>query len=292
MHNLSPSRRLCRSTKTGIINFFDGGTNIGSGVITGTTATFMTSSLSVGSHNMTAQVNSDSSPVLVQVVNKASPAVTVNTSGPSTYGDSVTITATVPAGVTGTVTFTSGTLTLGSGTISSGTVSITTTALPAPSDLITATYSGDAHNNSATGTMTQTVAKATPASTLTSSPNPSLPGSLVTLTDTLPNNVTGTVTFTNGTTALGHFPGNQWGRHFDNLNASARQRYDYRDLQRRRKYQLVSCDRVADRGKSCPDADGKHSRPKRLRQSGHNYSFCSCRTYRYHHDHQRRSNVG
>jgi hypothetical protein len=190
-------------TKTGIINFFDGGTNIGSGVINGTTATLTTSTLSVGSHNITAQLNSDSSPVLVQVVNKASPAVTVNTSGPSTYGDPVTITATVPSGVTGTITFTSGTVTLGSGTITSGSVSITTSALPAPSDLITATYSGDAHNNSATGTVTQTVAKATPASTLTSSPNPSLPGSLVTLTDTLPNNVTGTVTFTNGTTALG-----------------------------------------------------------------------------------------
>jgi hypothetical protein len=195
------------ATKTGVINFFDGSTNIGSGVIAGTTAIFTTSTLSVGSHNITAQLNSDSSPVLVQVVNKANPTVTVNTSGPSTYGDSVTITATVPAGVTGTITFTSGTLTLGSGTISSGTVSITTTALTAPTDLITATYSGDANYNSAVGTVTQTVAKAVSTSTLTSSPNPSLPGSPVTLTDTLlPNNVTGTVTFTNGATTLGTSP--------------------------------------------------------------------------------------
>jgi hypothetical protein len=193
-------------TKSGIVNFFDGATNIGSGVLAGTTATFTTSALSVGSHNITAQLNSDSSNVVVQVVNKANPTVTVNTSGPSTYGDSVTITATVPAGVTGTIIFTSGSLTLGSGTITSGTVSITTTALPPPSDIITATYSGDANYNSAVGTVTQTVAKATPVSTLTSSPNPSLPGSPVTLTDTLPNNVTGTVTFTNGTTTLGTSP--------------------------------------------------------------------------------------
>jgi hypothetical protein len=191
------------ATKNGNIDFFDGVSYLGSAVITGTTATFTTSTLSVGSHNITAQLNSDSSSVLVQVVNKANPTVTVNTSGPSTYGDSVTITATVPAGVTGTVTFTSGTLTLGSGTIASGTVSITTSALLPPSDLITATYSGDANYNSAVGTVTQTVAKATPASTLTSSPNPSLPGSAVVLTDTLPNNVTGTVTFTNGATTLG-----------------------------------------------------------------------------------------
>ena len=190
-------------TKTAVVNFFDGATNIGSSAITGTTATFTTSSLLVGSHNITAQLNSDSSSVLVQVVNKANPTVTVTTSGPSTYGDSVTITASVPAGVTGTITFTSGTLTLGSGTISSGTVSITTTALAPPSNLITATYNGDANYNSATGTVTQTVGKATPVSTLTSSPTTSLPGSPVTLTDTLPNNVTGTVTFTNGATILG-----------------------------------------------------------------------------------------
>jgi Bacterial Ig-like domain (group 3)/FG-GAP-like repeat len=191
------------ATKSGIINFFDGASYIGSGVITGTTATLTTSTLSVGSHNITAQLNSDSSSVLVQVVNKANATVTVNTSGPSTYGDPVTITGTVPAGVTGTITFTSGTVTLGSGTIASGTVSISTSALPAPSDLITATYSGDTNYNSAVGTVTQTVAKAIPTSTLTSSPNPSLPGSPVTLTDTLPNNVTGTVTFTNGATTLG-----------------------------------------------------------------------------------------
>jgi hypothetical protein len=190
-------------TKSGTVSFFDGATNIGNGAIAGTTASFTTSTLSVGSHNITAQLNTDSSSVLVQVVNKATPTVTVNTSGPSTYGDPVTITATVPAGVTGTITFTSGTVTLGSGTISSGTASITTSALPAPSDVITATYSGDGNYNSATGTVTETVAKAAVASTLTSSPNPSLPGSPVTLTDTLPNNVTGTVTFTNGTTALG-----------------------------------------------------------------------------------------
>src|SRR6202023_3074676 len=165
------------ATKSGIIDFFDGATNIGSAVITGTTATFTTSTLSVGSHNITAQLNSDSSNVLVQVVNKATPTVTVNTSGPSNYGDSVTITATVPAGATGTITFTSGTLTLGSGNITSGTVSVATTALPPPSDLITATYSGDANYNSAVGTVTQTVAKVTSTSTLTSSPNPSLPGS-------------------------------------------------------------------------------------------------------------------
>jgi Bacterial Ig-like domain (group 3)/FG-GAP-like repeat len=191
------------SGKTGTVGFFDGATLIGTTNVTGPTVTFTTSSLSVGSHNITAQYNASVSPVLVQVVNKATPTVTVTTSGPSTFGGSVTITATVPSGVTGTITFTSGGLSLGSGTIVNGTVSVTTTALTPPSDIITATYSGDTNYNTATGTVTQTVGKANPTSTLTSSLNPSLPGSSVIFTDTLSSNATGSVTFTSGSTTIG-----------------------------------------------------------------------------------------
>jgi hypothetical protein len=191
-------------SKTGSVTFLDGGTSIGASPIVSGVAVFSTSSLAVGAHNVTAQYNSDTSNVVVQVVNKAASTVTVTTSpNPSTFGGAVTITASVPAGVTGTITFTSGTLSLGSGTIASGAASVTTTLLTPPSDVITATYNGDANYNSAVGTATQTVAKATPTSTLTSSPNPSLSGSPVTLTDTLPSNATGTVTFTTGSTTLG-----------------------------------------------------------------------------------------
>jgi len=189
--------------KTGSVTFFADGAIVGTVTISGPTVTFTTSTLSVGSHNIAAQFNSSTSPVLVQVVNKATPTVTVTTSGPSTFGGTVTITASVPPGVTGTITFTSGGLTLGSGTIVGGSVSITTTALTPPSDIITATYSGDTNYNTATGTVTQTVGKANPTSTLTSSLNPSLPGSSVTFTDTLSSNATGTVTFTSGSTTLG-----------------------------------------------------------------------------------------
>jgi hypothetical protein len=189
--------------KTGTITFFDGTTSIGSGVISGGTATFATSSLSVGSHNITAQYNSNKSPVLVQIVNKATPTVNVVTSGPSTYGDTVTITASVPPDATGTIVFTSGTLSLGSGTIAGGTVSVKTNLLLPPSDLITAAYSGDGNYESAVGTTTQTVAKYSPTSALTSSINPSVPGGSVTFTDTLSANVTGTVSFTSGSTLLG-----------------------------------------------------------------------------------------
>ena len=45
--------------KTGTISFFDGANSIGSVGITGTTASLTTSSLSVGSHNITSQYNTD-----------------------------------------------------------------------------------------------------------------------------------------------------------------------------------------------------------------------------------------
>lgn len=189
--------------KTGTVTFMDGATVIGTSNITGTTAAFTTSTLTVGSHDITAVYNSSTSAILTQVVNKITPTVTVTTSGPSVYGDTVTITATVPTGVTGTIKITSGGTTLGTGTISSGVVTITTTTLPVGSNPITATYNGDATYSAATGTTTQTVAKISPTSTLTSSKNPSQAGDSVTFTDTLSKPLNGTVTFTNGATSLG-----------------------------------------------------------------------------------------
>src|SRR5258708_18640844 len=122
---------------------------------------------------------------------------------PSAPGQSVTFTAALPGGVIGTVTFTSGATTLVTSTLTGGVAATTTSSLPAGSDPITATYNGDATNNSATATLTQVVAKTTPVITLVSSLNPSTPGQSVTFTATLPTGVTGTVTFTSGATTLG-----------------------------------------------------------------------------------------
>ncbi|WP_188760090.1 Ig-like domain repeat protein [Edaphobacter acidisoli] len=191
------------NSKSGSVNFVDGSDVIGTVVVAGTSVMFTTSSLSVGSHDITAVYGSSTSPVLIQVVNKAVPAVTVTTSGPSVYGNPVTITASVPSGPTGTITISSGSTTLGSGTINNGIVTITTSTLPTGSDPVTATYNGDGNYATATGTTTQVVSKASPSSTLTSSLNPSTPGVSVTFTDALPTSVTGTVTFKNGSTVLG-----------------------------------------------------------------------------------------
>ncbi len=77
--------------------------------------------------------------------------VTLNSSpNPSLVGQSVTFTATVPAGVTGTVTFKDGTTTLGTGTITGTTATFTTTTLALGTHPVTAVYGGDANYNTAT----------------------------------------------------------------------------------------------------------------------------------------------
>jgi Bacterial Ig-like domain (group 3)/MBG domain (YGX type) len=98
------------------VTFKDGATTLGTGTTANGTgvATYATSALSIGGspHSITAVyagdtnfVTSTSSPALSQVINKADTTTTLATSGASTYGTSVTFTATVTAGATGNVSF-------------------------------------------------------------------------------------------------------------------------------------------------------------------------------------------
>src|SRR6202008_421471 len=91
-------------TPTGTVTFLDGGSPIGSGVISGGIATFATSVLAVGSHTITTNYGGDgnfngSTGSLTgnpQVVNKAGTTTAVTSSlNPSVFGQSVTFTATV-----------------------------------------------------------------------------------------------------------------------------------------------------------------------------------------------------
>jgi hypothetical protein len=114
---------------------------------------------------------------------KTSTTTTLSASlNPSTYGSSVTFTATVsPSAATGTVTFKNGSATLGTGTLSGGKATYGTSTLAVGSNSITASYGGNSSYNSSTSSaLTQTVSKATPTVTLTSSSNPSTYGNSVT----------------------------------------------------------------------------------------------------------------
>jgi len=141
------------------------------------------------------------------VLGKSSSSVALSSSSnPSTYGNSVTFTATVtPSAATGTVTFKDGSATLGTGTLNSGKTTFSISTLAAGSHSITASYGGDTNYNSSTSSvLTQAVNKANTTVTLASSANPSNYGSSVTFTATVaPSTGTGTVTFMDGSTTLG-----------------------------------------------------------------------------------------
>ena len=206
------------ATPTGTVTFKDGATTLGSGTLSSGQATYSTSSLALGAHSITAVYGGDSnysgstSPVLTQTVtaNSSSTAITSSVN-PSTFGQSVTFTATATgSGVTptGTVTFKDGATTLGSGTLNgSGQATFSTNALGAGSHSITATYNGDSnYGSSVSPTLTQTVNQNSSSTALTSSVNPSAYGAPVTFTATVTGasgTPTGNVTFKDGTTTLG-----------------------------------------------------------------------------------------
>ena len=138
----------------------------GSGV-----ATLTSTTLAVGTHSITAVYTPDSTSftassatALSQVVSKATLGqngltnITLTSSpNPSNVGQSVTFTATVPTGVTGTVTFKDGAATLGTGTISGTTAAFATTTLAVGTHPVTAVYGGDDNYNTATSAITNQV---------------------------------------------------------------------------------------------------------------------------------------
>ncbi|WP_190146294.1 Ig-like domain-containing protein, partial [Streptomyces glebosus] len=206
-------------TPTGTVTFVIGGG--GGGTLTaplvGGTATVTTSSLTPGTHLITAtyggnaQFNASSGTDTQTVQQVLTPTTTTVTSfpDPSVFGQPVTFTATVapvPPGSgipTGTVTFViSGT---GGGTLTAplvgGTASVTTSSLGVGPHTVTATYSGSGSFAPSSGTDTQTVNKASTTTTVISAPDPSAVGQPVTFTATVApvapgaGTPTGTVTF-------------------------------------------------------------------------------------------------
>lgn len=131
---------------------------------------------------------------------------------PSTYGSTVTLTATMTsnaASPTGTVTFLDGTTSIGSATIIGHTATLSTALLPAGSHSITASYGGDGNYGGAqSSALTQTINVAQASLALTSSftGTPGY-GTPITFTATVtPAVITGGVTFSDGTTNLGSAP--------------------------------------------------------------------------------------
>ena len=201
---------------TGMVTFLDGSTTLGTFPLTAGTASFSTSSLSIGSHSITAQYSGDgndfmastSSPT-IELVGGSTVALTV-APNPATYGQSLSLTATVApaAGTTipsGTVTFLDGTTVLGTAsTNSSGVATITTASLAGGTHALSAAFGATSDFLGSTSNAVNEVVnpESTTINAVVISSSPSSFGQNVLITATVGAAVgtpTGSVTFEDGT---------------------------------------------------------------------------------------------
>ena len=149
---------------TGMVKF----AGIGAAKLSGGVATLTKAWLNAGTYPTEAEYEGDdtsapsTSSRLNQVVNPASTTTTVTSSvNPSTYGQSVTFTATVATSTgvnsAGTVTFTAGGTTLGTATLNEDVATLSTSALPLGTTLVEATYNGETNFTGSSGSVSQTV---------------------------------------------------------------------------------------------------------------------------------------
>ncbi len=216
---------------TGSIEFRDGATIIGNVSLTGDSASLDVSTLGAGTHVVTAAYSGDgdfeaSAATVTQSVDRADTTTALDAPATSTFGQSVTFTATVAvappgttdAGVpTGSVSFLDGAMVVGAGAVSTSggitTATITTSLLGAGTHALTAVYAGDANfAGSTSAAATLVVAPADTSLAVVSSVSPSAFGQAVTFTATVavvaPGTIsggspTGSVVFADGATTLG-----------------------------------------------------------------------------------------
>ena len=206
---------------TGSVTFKDGATVLGTGLINGSTATFDTAALAVGTHPIVVTYSGDgstesyTSAPYSQVINAAGVMVTLTSSAnPSTFGTLLTFTATAngsAGALTGTVKFQDNGVTIGSGALSStGVATFSTSTLSTGVHPIVAAYQGDANDQPASSTAIQQVVERTTSVALASSQNPLLTLAPVTITATVANGggatPTGTISFAQDGTVVSTVP--------------------------------------------------------------------------------------
>jgi hypothetical protein len=209
--NLTLTASVSSTTATGTVSFYDGVTDLGKNPLTNGIATLSISTLTPGTHLISAAYSGDnnyaasSSPVVTETIQAATPVTLSSSANPSTFGQSVTFTATVSSsGATGKVTFSGGATVLGASPLFRGAATLSTSALALGAHSITASYSGDtSHASGSSGALIQQVQDYT-LMTLTSSLNPSAFGQTVTFTAGVwPPTATGAVTFYDGPANIG-----------------------------------------------------------------------------------------
>lgn len=208
---------------TGTVTFYDGTTAIGGATLVAGVGAFTTTSLSSGTHALTAKYAGDATDAAgtsnsVSEVIHLGPTATLLASSNTNVvvGAAVSFTATVSStaglAVGGTVKFTDGGATLGSATMVDGVATFTTSGLAPGAHSIVATYAGDTLNaTSASPALTQTIQQIGTVTALTADSNPINAGGPAQLTArvaltagaTAVGTLSGTITFTDGSTTLG-----------------------------------------------------------------------------------------
>jgi hypothetical protein len=183
----------------GVVQFFDGGTLVGTSPLVAGSALLMTNGLAAGSHSITATYSGDTSfaassattALTVRPSSTSSTTSVTSTRNPANIGQSVTFRATVAApsgGVSGTVDFYDGSVLLGSGVISAGVAQFTTSSLPSGGHAIAARFRGNASLPPSVSTaLAQTVGSQSRSSStaVSISPSPAALGTEVTITATV-----------------------------------------------------------------------------------------------------------
>jgi len=213
---------------TGTVAFLDESTQIGTGTINGSGDTsFMTSTLSVGSHSVTAKYSGDAnfsgstSPAVSVVVSAAAKTATATSSSPSatqiTTGQMFTLSISVApksggGTPTGTVTLLDGQTQVAMPTLVAGAASFSSSTLAAGGHSFTVNYSGDANfaaSSSAAVTVTVSApAKINTSTSLSASATQITAGASVTFSTRVAplsgsSTPTGTVMFLDGQTQIG-----------------------------------------------------------------------------------------
>lgn len=203
----------------GTVTFADGADPVKTVTLSANQATYSTTYKSVASHQITVTYSGifhidESRRSRVLTVNAVGPTRTVlTTSGSPTFvGQPVTFTATVTSNYGAIpdgelMKFFDGSTLLASVALSGGKATFTTSKLTAKSHAAKAVYPGDTMFATSTGFVNQVVELYPTTTTLTSGPNPSSFGQIVTMTATVksagPATPTGKVIFTDGTTWIG-----------------------------------------------------------------------------------------
>lgn len=204
---------------TGTVTFYDGNTALGTATLNGSGGgSYATHTLTVGTHSITASYAGDSnnapgtSSPLSQIVRDATSLQLASNNNPSTVRGSVTFTVTVSGdsiAPTGSVVLYDTNTPLATASPNAGVATFTLTSLAVGSHRMQASYAGDGHSlASNSNTLYQVVNQSQTSTALSSSNNDatfSNPVNLVAaVTSVSAGTPTGSVTFLDGTTALGN----------------------------------------------------------------------------------------